>query len=169
MNSFSAREKALCAQVDRLCTSDPAEAHALIDSIVSECTAEQKQSRTESAALSRICCRFLMHRKLKSRLTDILTQDTSLRRALFGELNTYKYSLVFLFRRLIRLNDTALTHELLTLMSENPFRDDSAKDYSDRWSLRFIIDEALSAPEDYLCLSDDSKNIIKKFITPPVE
>ena len=80
--------------------------------------------------------------------------------AIFGELNTYKYSLVFLFRRLIRLNETELTEELLSLLKNNPYRDDSAKDYSDRWSLRFIIDEALRAPDDYLDLSEENKNVI---------
>ena len=101
-----------------------------------------------------------MHRKMKSRLTDMLKTDDELRAAIFGELNTYKYSLVFLFRRLIRLNETELTDELLSLLKNNPYRDDSAKDYSDRWSLRFIIDEALRAPDDYLDLTDENKRII---------
>ena len=113
-----------------------------------------------AAPRHRICCRFLMHRKMKSRLADTLKTDDELRAAIFGELNTYKYSLVFLFRRLIRLNETELTEELLSLLKNNPYRDDSAKDYSDRWSLRFIIDEALRAPDDYLDLSEENKNVI---------
>lgn len=168
MNSFSQNEKTLCAQTDELCMTDIAKAHDLISSLLAECTSEQKNSKVQSAALSRICCRFLMHRKTKSHLVNILTEDNTLRTAIFGELNTYKYSLVFLFRRLLRLNDCSLTDELLTLLSHNPYRDDSAKDYSDRWSLEFIINEALRAPDDYLELSDENKKIIEKYLTPSV-
>lgn len=54
-------------------------------------------------------------------------------------------------------------------MSNNPYRDDSAKDYSDRWSLQFIIDESLNAPEDYLDLSDENKFVIQKYTTPSAD
>ncbi len=166
MTSFSENEKALCAKIDELCMTDINSAHELINNLLAECSPEQKQSKVQSAAFSRICCRFLMHRKLKSQLTDILIENKVLRTALFGELNTYKYSLVFLLRRLIRLNNPILTEELLALLSNNPYRDDSAKDYEDRWSLRFIIDETLNAPEDYLALSDENKTVIQKYTTP---
>ncbi|MBQ2775688.1 MAG: hypothetical protein IJF40_07375 [Clostridia bacterium] len=169
MTSFLENEKTLCAQIDELCMTDPQSAHELINNLLDECTPEQKSSKVQSAALSRICCRFLMHRKSKSHLTNILTKNKKLRTALFGELNTYKYSLVFLLRRLIRLNDTALTQELFNLLSNNPYRDDSAKDYSDRWSLQFIIDESLNAPEDYLDLSDENKFVIQKYTTPSAD
>lgn len=159
MRDFLSEEKGLCAEVESLCMTDPDSAHALIDSVISDC-GEVKSDRAQSASVSRVCCRFLMHRKMKSRLVDTLKTDNDLRKAIFGELNTYKYSLVFLFRRLIRLNETELTQELLTLLENNPYRDDSAKDYSDRWSLRFIIDEALRAPDDYLDLSEENKNVI---------
>lgn len=159
MRNFLSEEKGLCAEVESLCMTDPDSAHALIDSVISDC-GEVKSDRAQSASVSRVCCRFLMHRKMKSRLVDTLKTDDGLRKAIFGELNTYKYSLVFLFRRLIRLNETELTQELLTLLENNPYRDDSAKDYSDRWSLRFIIDEALRAPDDYLDLSEENKSVI---------
>ena len=159
MRDFLSEEKQLCAEVESLCVTDPDSAHALIDGVIADC-GEAKADRAQSAAVSRICCRFLMHRKMKSRLADTLKTDDELRTAIFGELNTYKYSLVFLFRRLIRLNETELTDELLSLLKNNPYRDDSAKDYSDRWSLRFIIDEALRAPDDYLDLTDENKRII---------
>lgn len=158
MRDFLSEEKQLCAEVEELCVTDPDSAHALIDGVIADC--DEACDRAQSAAASRICCRFLMHRKMKSRLVDTLKTDDGLRKAIFGELNTYKYSLVFLFRRLIRLNDTELTDELLSLLKNNPYRDDSAKDYSDRWSLRFIIDEALRAPDDYLDLSEENKNVI---------
>lgn len=158
MRDFLSEEKQLCAEVEELCVTDPDSAHALIDGVIADC--DEACDRAQSAAVSRICCRFLMHRKMKSRLVDTLKTDDELRAAIFGELNTYKYSLVFLFRRLIRLNETELTDELLSLLKNNPYRDDSAKDYSDRWSLRFIIDEALRAPDDYLDLSEENKNVI---------
>lgn len=159
MRDFLSEEKQLCAEIEELCITDPDSAHALIDGVIADC-GEAKADRAQSAAVSRICCRFLLHRKMKSRLADTLKTDDELRAAIFGELNTYKYSLVFLFRRLIRLNETELTDELLSLLKNNPYRDDSAKDYSDRWSLRFIIDEALRAPDDYLDLTDENKRII---------
>ena len=159
MRDFLSEEKQLCAEIEELCMTDPDSAHALIDGVIAD-SGEAKADRAQSAAVSRICCRFLMHRKMKSRLVDTLKTDDELRAAIFGELNTYKYSLVFLFRRLIRLNETELTAELLTLLKNNPYRDDSAKDYSDRWSLRFIIDETLRAPDDYLDLTDENKRII---------
>lgn len=159
MRDFLSEEKQLCVEIEELCMTAPDSAHALIDGVIADC-GEVKADRAQSAAASRICCRFLMHRKMKSRLTDTLKTDNELRVAIFGELNTYKYSLVFLFRRLIRLNETELTEELLSLLKNNPYRDDSAKDYSDRWSLRFIIDEALRAPDDYLDLTDENKRII---------
>ncbi len=166
MNSFSENEKALCAKADELCATDLDGAHRFIGNLIAECTPEQKSSKVQSAALSRICCRFLMHRKTKNRLVTILTQDVALRTAIFGEINTYKYSLVFLLRRLLRLNDPVLTDELLTLLKNNPYRDDSAKDYSDRWSFQFVINEALCAPDDYLNLSDENKKVIQKYTTP---
>lgn len=159
MRDFLSEEKQLCAEIEELCVTDPDSAHALIDGVIADC-GEAKADRAQSAAVSRICCRFLLHRKMKSRLADTLKTDDELRAAIFGELNTYKYSLVFLFRRLIRLNETELTDELLSLLKNNPYRDDSAKYYSDRWSLRFIIDEALRAPDDYLDLTDENKRII---------
>lgn len=159
MRDFLSEEKQLCTEIEELCVTAPDSAHALIDGVIADC-GEAKADRAQSAAVSRICCRFLMHRKMKSRLADTLKTDNELRAAIFGELNTYKYSLVFLFRRLIRLNETELTEELLSLLKNNPYRDDSAKDYSDRWSLRFIIDEALRAPDDYLDLTDENKRII---------
>ena len=108
MRDFLSEEKGLCAEVESLCMTDPDSAHALIDSVISDC-GEVKSDRAQSASVSRVCCRFLMHRKMKSRLVDTLKTDDGLRKAIFGELNTYKYSLVFLFRRLIRLNETEIT------------------------------------------------------------
>lgn len=98
MRDFLSEEKQLCAEIEELCVTAPDSAHALIDGVIADC-GEAKADRAQSAAVSRICCRFLLHRKMKSRLADTLKTDDELRAAIFGELNTYKYSLVFLFRR----------------------------------------------------------------------
>ena len=47
-------------------------------------------------------------------------------------------SLIFLMKRLFRLNDLALTEEILRLLASNPYRDDASKPYESRWSLRFF-------------------------------
>lgn len=163
MIDFLKEEKSLCAQIENLCIQNPKDAYKLVLSLICECTDEQKASHIQSAALSRICCRFLLHRKVKSLMIQVLTADDKIRKVLFGELNTYKYSLVFLLRRLIRLNNIDLTKNLLELLCQNPYRDDTAKDYSDRWSLNFLIDEALNAPQDYLDLKDENLNLIKSY------
>ena len=163
MRDFLKEEKEICAQIEDICMTEPEKAYELVLSLIDECTIEQRQNRAQSAALSRIICRFLMHRKNKSRMVPVLTHDDRISKILFGELNTYKYSLVFLLRRLIRLNDIELSRKLLELISNNPYRDDSSKDYSDRWSMSFILKETLDAPDDYLALSDESKALIESY------
>lgn len=159
MRDFLSEEKDLCGKIEELCMTDSDSAFALVTSLLDGLDTKEL-SRAQSASLSRVFCRFLMHRKMKSKFVNILCTDARLRTVLFGELNTYKYSLVFLFRRLIRLNDVSLTAELLSLLANNPYRDDTAKDYSDRWSLRFIIDESLRAPDDYLDLNEENSAVI---------
>lgn len=75
--------------------------------------------------------------KCKASMTDIIQANAVLRRAIFGRLNTYQYSLIFLMKRLFRLNDLALTEEILRLLASNPYRDDASKPYESRWSLVF--------------------------------
>ena len=64
-------------------------------------------------------------------------------------------------KRLLRLHDPALTAELLALVQENPYRDDTAKSYESRWSLAFLIGEVLKAPEDYLQLDTESRALLE--------
>ncbi len=120
-------------------------------------------SRPQSAAAAAVICRFLLAKKNKSRLPGLLQSEETIRRAVFGRLNTNKYSLIFLFKRLLRLNDPALTRETLELMINNPFCEKEAKPWSDRWSLDFIIAESLKAPEDYLCLTKENEEAVKGF------
>ena len=58
MRDFLSEEKGLCAEVESLCMTDPDSAHALIDGVIADC-GEAKADRAQSAAASRICCRFL--------------------------------------------------------------------------------------------------------------
>ena len=111
-----------------------------------------EQSAACSAACARCIMRFLLHKKCKNTMVETLRQNTALRTAIFGRLNTYQYSLIFLMKRLFRLNDLALTKEILELLAVNPYRDDSAKSYESRWSFAFLINEVLKAPPDYLRL-----------------
>ncbi len=93
-----------------------------------------------------------------------MKEDETLRRAVFGELNTNKYSLIFMMKRLLRLNDIELTREILELLKNNPFRQEEAKPWSDRWSLGFLLDEVLNAPSDYLNLSPESLETIQFYL-----
>jgi hypothetical protein len=95
----------------------------------------------------------------------VIKDNDTIRRAVFGSLNTCKYSLIFILKRVFRQNDAELTREILAILADNPFRDDTAKSYADRWSLDFIVDEALKAPAEYLNLSDESLKIIQTYLT----
>ena len=45
MRDFLSEEKGLCAEVESLCMTDPDSAHALIDSVISDC-GEVKSARS---------------------------------------------------------------------------------------------------------------------------
>ena len=49
MRDFLSEEKGLCAEVESLCMTDPDSAHALIDSVISDC-GEVKSDRAQSAS-----------------------------------------------------------------------------------------------------------------------
>ena len=53
MRDFLSEEKGLCAEVESLCMTDPDSAHALIDSVISDC-GEAKSDRAQSASVSRV-------------------------------------------------------------------------------------------------------------------
>lgn len=118
--------------------------------------------RHASAALSRCLCRFLLHKKCKNAFLTVLHDNKTIKTAFFGQLNTYKYSIVWALKRIVRLGDDEFTSECIELLKNNMYRDDTAKEYESRWSLMFIIDEVLSAPEDYLNLTDSQREILEK-------
>ena len=62
------------------------------------------------------------------------------------------------------MGNTALTKEVLELLTGNPFRDEAAKSYAREWSLEFLILETMKDPADYLNLSEKSLKIINQFL-----
>lgn len=157
-------EQKLAAYIDELTKEHTEEGERFCTLMLEENDENLSLDKAISAAYARCLCRFLLHKKNKSRLGDIIADNSTIRKAVFGRLNTYKYSLVFMMKRVFRLNKTALTFEILELLAGNPFRDDSAKTYAREWSLHFLINESLKAPADYLNLSEDSLKIINQFL-----
>lgn len=156
-------EKALGLQIEAL-TFEDYEAAEHMAVALAEQTEGAELSPAASAAYARLICRFLLAKKSKSRLTQCLSQNRALREAVFGRLNTYKYSLIFLLKRVLRQNDPALTREVLTLLQNNPFETPDAKPWADRWSFTFIVNEALNAPEDYLNLTEENRSVINTYL-----
>lgn len=156
-------ERAVGDYIDSLTYSSPEEALVFVKEFLS-CHKDDFTVRGKSASAARCVTRFLLHKKSKDFLIPVILENPDLRKIVFGELNTYKYSIVFILKRLVKTGNTDVIKEVLDLLSENPYRDDSAKDYSDRWSLSFIIRETLSAPDDYLNLSEENKELIEKYL-----
>ena len=156
-------ERAVGDYIDSLTGESPVEALAFVKEFLN-CHRDDFDVRGKSASAARCVTRFLLHKKSKDFLIPVILENPELRKIIFGELNTYKYSVVFILKRLVKTGNTAVIREVLELLSENPYRDDSAKDYSDRWSMSFIIRETLSAPEDYLYLSEENENLLKSYL-----
>lgn len=163
MTDFLACEKQLASRLETLALQDIMQAQELASGIADEAMSREL-CRAESSAAARLICRFLLHRKNKSRLTDCIRESDTIRKAVFGCLNTYKHSLIFLLKRIVRENDPALTGEVLRLLGSNPWNTPGAPNYSDRLSARFVAERTLAAPEDYLCLSEESKELLREFI-----
>lgn len=157
-------EQKIAAYIDALTNESTEEAETFCTLLIQENEDELKQNKAASAALARCVCRFLLHKKNKSHLGNIIADNSIMRKAIFGWLNTYKYSLVFILKRVFRLGNAALTLEVLELLAANPFRNDRAKSYARDWSLCFLIHETLKAPADYLDLSEESLQIINQFM-----
>ena len=158
-------EREVSAAIDALTAENPAEAEKFCTLLLLENRVKTGESRAVSAAYARCICRFLLHRKNKSRLMAVIKNNDTIRCAVFGQMNTCKYSLIFIVKRVFRQNDPDLMQEVLALLAANEFRDDSAKPYADRWSLDFILSEAMKAPAEYLNLSDESLKIIQSYLT----
>lgn len=156
-------ERAIAAYIDGLTNNNTEDAEQFCTSLLIENEEKFSSNRAVSGAYARCICRFLLHKKNKSYLARVIEENETIRIAVFGKLNTYKYSLIFMMKRVFRQNKTELTKEILELLAANPFRDEQAKPYADRWSLEFLLTETMKAPEDYLNLSEESLKIIKKY------
>lgn len=157
-------EQEIAAYIELLTSEIPGEAEAFCTWFLRENDEKLSLNKATSAAFARCICRFLLHKKNKSRLGGIIADNGTIRKAVFGQLNTYKYSLVFILKRVFRMGNTALTKEVLELLTGNPFRDEAAKSYAREWSLEFLILETMKAPADYLNLSEKSLKIINQFL-----
>lgn len=154
-------EKELGARIDSLSTESPDEAAALARELA-QGAMKAELTAPQSAACARLICRFLLHRKNKNRLVSCIRESEAIRKAVFGCLNTYKHSLIYLFKRIIRENDCELTAEIIDLLQNNPYNDSAAKPYSDRWSARTVLEGALKVPEEYLSQGKQAAQLTEK-------
>lgn len=148
-------EKEIGLRLDEMTAEDSAAALEFVLNLLHGNEELFGAGRAVSAALARLVSRFLMHRKNKDNTVRIIAEQEYLRQVYFGRLNTYKYSLVFVAKRVLRRGDVALSSEIIELIKSNPYRDDESEDYSERFSWRFIAKKILASQEEYLKLSDD--------------
>lgn len=148
-------EKQIGLEIDALTAENPQAALEKVLGILKENEELFSHSRAVSACLARLVSRYLMHRKNKDNMVRVIAENEYLRRVYFGKLNTYKYSLIFTAKRVMRKGDVELSRELIELIKNNPYRDDTAEDYSERFSWRFIAKKILDSQEEYLKLSDE--------------
>ena len=157
-----ASEKERGAQIDRLTAEDPQAALEFVVKLLQENEPLFGPARAPSACLARLTSRFLMHRKNKDHMVGFIADNEYLRTVYFGRLNTYKYSLVFVAKRVMRKGDARLSAELIGLIKNNPFRDDTAESYSERFSWDFIRQKIIASQEEYLKLSDEILALLKE-------
>lgn len=148
-------EKQIGLEIDALTAENPQAALEKVLGILKENEELFSHSRAVSACLARLVSRYLMHRKNKDNMVRVISENEYLRRVYFGKLNTYKYSLIFTAKRVMRKGDVELSRELIELIKNNPYRDDTAEDYSERYSWKFIARKILDSQEEYLKLSDE--------------
>ncbi|NLP47393.1 MAG: hypothetical protein GX345_00440 [Clostridiales bacterium] len=159
----SKKRREILTHIDELTYKDTQGAKEFCLEMLEQYGQTEEISRAKSDLYAACLTVFLLHKKNKSKLTGLIFEEEAFRLAFFGRLNTYKHSIVFVLKRVLRENAPALTEEVLTLLLNNPFRDENSKPYSDRWGLKFLIDEAMKAPEDYLSLSRENLQLIERF------
>ncbi len=148
-------EKNTGLEIDALTAENPQEALEFVLGFLRANEELFSHSRAASACVARLVSRYLMHRKNKDNMVRVIAESEYLRRVYFGELNTYKYSLIFTAKRVMRKGDVELSREIIGLIKNNPYRDDTAEDYSERYSWKFIARKILDSQEEYLKLSDE--------------
>lgn len=155
-------EKQIGLEIDALTAENPQAALEKVLGILKENEELFSHSRAVSACLARLVSRYLMHRKNKDNMVRVISENEYLRRVYFGKLNTYKYSLIFTAKRVMRKGDVELSRELIELIKNNPYRDDTAEDYSERFSWKFIARKILDSQEEYLKLSDEIVELLNQ-------
>jgi hypothetical protein len=154
-------EKAIGLEIDALTAENPQAALEKVLGILKENEELFSHSRAVSACLARLTSRYLMHRKNKDNMVRVIAENSYLRSVYFGRLNTYKYSMIFTAKRVMRKGDVELSREIIELIKNNPYRDDTAEDYSERFSWKFIAKKILDSQEEYLKLSDEIVELLK--------
>lgn len=154
-------EKQIGLEIDTLTAENPQNAVEYIVGFLKENEELFSHSRAVSACLARLTSRCLMHRKNKDGMIKALSENAYLRSVYFGKLNTYKYSIIFTAKRVMRKGDVELSREIIELIKNNPYRDDTAEDYSERFSWKFIAKKILDSQEEYLKLSDEIIELLK--------
>lgn len=155
-------EKQIGLEIDALTAENPAAAVDFVVNILKENEELFSHSRAVSACLARLVSRCLMHRKNKDGMIKALSENEYLRLVYFGKLNTYKHSLIFTAKRVMRKGNVEICREIIDLIKNNPYRDDTAEDYSERFSWKFIARKILDSQEEYLKLSDDIIALLKE-------
>ena len=155
-------EKKIGLEIDALTAENPQAALEKVLGILKENEELFSHSRAVSACLARLTSRYLMHRKNKDNLVRVIAENEYLRTVYFGRLNTYKYSLIFTAKRVMRKGDVELSREIIELIKNNPYRDDTAEDYSERFSWKFIAKKILDSQEEYLKLSDEIVELLNQ-------
>lgn len=155
-------EKKIGLEIDTLTAENPQAALEYVLGILKENEELFSHSRAVSACLARLTSRYLLHRKNKDNMVRVIADNEYLRRVYFGKLNTYKYSLIFTAKRAMRKGDVEISREIIELIKNNPYRDDTAEDYSERFSWRFIAKKILDSQEEYLKLSDEIVELLNQ-------
>lgn len=155
-------EKRLGLEIDELTAENPQAAQEYIENFLRENEEIFSYSRAVSACVARLVSRFLMHRKNKDGMIKVLSENAYIRQVYFGRLNTYKYSIIFTAKRVMRKGDVELSREIIELIKNNPYRDDTAEDYSEKYSWKFIAGKILDSQEEYLKLSDEIIELLKQ-------
>ena len=154
-------EKQIGLEIDALTAENPQAALEKVLELLKENEELFSHSRAASACVARLTSRYLMHRKNKDNMVRVIAENSYLCAVYFGRLNTYKYSLIFTAKRVMRKGDVELSREIIELIKNNPYRDDTAEDYSERFSWKFIAKKILDSQEEYLKLSDEIVALLK--------
>lgn len=155
-------EKQIGLEIDALTAENPQAALEKVLELLKENEALFSHSRAASACVARLTSRYLMHRKNKDNMVRVIAENSYLRSVYFGRLNTYKYSLIFTAKRVMRKGDVELSREIIELIKNNPYRDDTAEEYSERFSWKFIAKKILDSQEEYLKLSDEIVELLSQ-------